>query len=158
MAGSGTGDVFDVRRIRRLIQLMQEHGLVEVDLSQGDQRIKLKGATETVVQTVAAAAAPVAAAPAAPAAAAPAAEDDGKMAYITSEMVGTFYSSSNPESPAYIKIGDHVDPEMTVCIVEAMKVFNEIPAGIGGKVVAVLAEDGAPVEHGQKLFKVDTGG
>ena len=77
---------------------------------------------------------------------------------IKSPMVGTFYAAPNPESPAYVKVGDHVGPETTVCIVEAMKVFNQIPAEVSGKIVAVLVENGEPVEFGQPLFKVDTRG
>ena len=84
--------------------------------------------------------------------------DDGKIALIRSPMVGTFYSASDPDTPAYVKVGDHVGPETTVCIVEAMKVFNEIPAETSGKIMAVLVENGAPVEFGQPLFKVDTRG
>ena len=70
-------------------------------------------------------------------------------------MVGTFYASPSPDAPAFVKIGDHVGRETTVCIIEAMKVFNEIPAETAGQVVAVLVESGAPVEFGQPLFKVD---
>ena len=75
---------------------------------------------------------------------------------ITSPMVGTYYSSSDPDAPPYVKVGDHVQKESTVCIVEAMKVFNEIQAEVAGKVVAVLVENGEPVEFGQPMFKVDT--
>jgi acetyl-CoA carboxylase biotin carboxyl carrier protein len=75
---------------------------------------------------------------------------------IKSPMVGTFYSAADPDSPPFIKVGDHVGPETTVCIVEAMKVFNQIPAEVSGRILAVLAENGAPVEFGQPLFKVDT--
>ena len=71
-------------------------------------------------------------------------------------MVGTFYSKSNPNAGPYVKAGDHVDPETTICIIEAMKVFNEIPAEIRGQIVAVLVEDEEPVEFGKPLFKVDT--
>ncbi len=71
-------------------------------------------------------------------------------------MVGTFYASPDPDSPPYVKVGDVVGPETTVCIVEAMKVFNQIPAEVSGRIVAVLVENGAPVEFGQPLFKVDT--
>jgi acetyl-CoA carboxylase biotin carboxyl carrier protein len=70
-------------------------------------------------------------------------------------MVGTFYKSANPESPAYVKVGDHVGADSTVCIIEAMKVFNQIPAEVSGQIVAVLVENGVPVEFGQPLFKVD---
>ena len=70
--------------------------------------------------------------------------------------MGTFYPAPDPDSAPYVKVGDHVGSETTVCIVEAMKVFNQIPAEVSGKVVAVLAESGDPVEFGQPLFKVDT--
>ena len=78
------------------------------------------------------------------------------MTLIKSPMVGTFYSAPDPDSPAYVKVGDPVGPDTTVCIVEAMKVFNEIPAEVSGKIVAVLVENGEPVEFGQPMFKVDT--
>jgi acetyl-CoA carboxylase biotin carboxyl carrier protein len=73
---------------------------------------------------------------------------------IKSPMVGTFYSAANPESPPFVKVGDHVGLETVVCIIEAMKVFNEIPAEVSGQIAAVLVENGAPVEFGQPLFKV----
>ena len=71
-------------------------------------------------------------------------------------MVGTFYSKPNPESPAFVNVGDSVNAETTICIIEAMKVFNEIPAGVSGKVVAVLVDNEEPVEFGKRLFKIDT--
>ena len=75
---------------------------------------------------------------------------------IKSPMVGTFYAAPDPDSPSFVKVGDHVGPETTICIVEAMKVFNQIPAEVSGRIIAVLAENGASVEFGQPLFKVDT--
>ena len=69
-------------------------------------------------------------------------------------MVGTFFTAASPEVEDFVKVGDHVGPETTVCIVEAMKVFNEIPAEVSGKIVAVLVQNGDPVEFGQKIFKV----
>ena len=74
---------------------------------------------------------------------------------INSPMVGTFYTSSSPEAAAFVKVGDQVGPDTTVCIVEAMKVFNEIPAECSGKIAAVLVENGAAVEFGQPLFRVE---
>ena len=158
---SGGGDVFDVRKVRRLVELMKEHDLAEVDLKQGDHRIRLRRGHDPTV----AAAAPAPAAPAAaavPPAATPvggtalpaAAEDEANIAYVTSPMVGTFYSSANPESPAFVNVGDPVGPETTVCILEAMKVFNEIPAECSGSIEACLVENGDAIEFGQKLFKV----
>jgi acetyl-CoA carboxylase biotin carboxyl carrier protein len=92
----------------------------------------------------------------APAAAAQPAADEGQIVLIKSPMVGTFYTAPSPEAAPYVKVGDHVGPDTTICIVEAMKVFNEIPAETSGKIVAVLVENGDPVEYGQPLFKVDT--
>jgi acetyl-CoA carboxylase biotin carboxyl carrier protein len=97
----------------------------------------------------------VAASPAAPVAAAAPAAADSRMLVIKSPMVGTFYKASGPDSPVFVKVGDRIGPEKTVCIIEAMKVFNEIPAGVSGQVVAILVENGAPVEFGQPLIKVE---
>jgi acetyl-CoA carboxylase biotin carboxyl carrier protein len=164
--GSNPDDVFDVRRVRKLVELMQEFELAEIDLRQAEQRIRLRKDQEPVI--VPGAYAPMAAMPAAAAGhpatstAAPTAPPGGGEAvagdFITSPMVGTFYASANPESPAFVKVGDQVGPETVVCIIEAMKVFNEIPAECSGKIVAVLVENGAPVEYGQKLFRVEKAG
>ncbi|MDY0166356.1 MAG: acetyl-CoA carboxylase biotin carboxyl carrier protein [Thermoguttaceae bacterium] len=162
MAGSlPNQDVFDVRKVRRLVVLMKEHDLTELEIQQGETRIQLRRGAAPVVST--GAAAPVAAAPVAPApgpadkpeAAAP---SDEHLAVIRSPMVGTFYTAPDPESPTYVKVGDHVGPETTVCTVEAMKVFNQIPAEVTGKIVAVLVDNGETVEFNQPLFKVDTRG
>ncbi len=156
-------DIFEVRKVRRLVELMKEHDLTEIDLQQGELRIQLRraSAAPAVVGVAPAvyAPAPVAVAPAAESvapAAKTAAEDAKNIALIKSPMVGTFYAASDPDSPSFVKVGDHVGTETTVCIVEAMKVFNQIPAEISGRIIAVLAENGAPVEFGQPLFKVDT--
>ncbi|HLA84707.1 MAG TPA: acetyl-CoA carboxylase biotin carboxyl carrier protein [Thermoguttaceae bacterium] len=166
MAGSpNSNDIFDVRKIRRLVELMKEHDLTEIDLRQEDTRIQLRrGAGDEVVQTVARpaaaasgpAASPAAAPVSAPPAAAPA--DDKHYDVITSPIVGTFYAAPDPNAPPYVKVGDHIGPETTVCIIEAMKVFNEIPAEKAGKIVAMLAKNGETVEYGQSLFKIDTTG
>lgn len=149
------GDVFEMDQLVRLIDLMKEHDLVEVDLEQGDQKIRLaRGTAAPAAMPTAAAAAP------APVASEPevqeAAAEDANIVTICSPMVGTFYSKPNPESEPFVKIGDSVDVDTTICIVEAMKVFNEIPAEVRGKVVAVLADNEEPVDHGRPLFKVDT--
>ena len=159
-ASPGNHDVFDVRKIRRLVELMKEHDLTEVDLRQEDMRIQLRRGgpgEEVVVRPIPQAAAP-APAPAAVPAAAPAPADDKNLTEITSPIVGTFYIASDPNSPPFVKVGDHVGPETTVCIIEAMKVFNEIPAETAGKIIAVLAKNGDTVDYGQPLFKVDTDG
>ena len=90
---------------------------------------------------------------AAPAAAAPAAVDD-KAHVVTSPFVGTFYRKPNPDSPSYVSMGDKVDKGAVLCIVEAMKLMNEIEADVAGTVIGILVEDGAPVEYGQPLFKI----
>jgi len=155
-------DIFDVRKIRRLVALMNEHDLSEIDLRQGDTRIKLRRGAEPVITTPVPRSAPAAAGtPAVPpvaaaAAPSPAPAEDEHLKQITSPMVGTFYAAPDPDSPPYVKVGDHIGPDTTVCIVEAMKVFNQIPAEVAGKIVAVLVENGEPVEFGQPLFKVDT--
>jgi acetyl-CoA carboxylase biotin carboxyl carrier protein len=157
-------DIFDVQRIRRLVELMKEFELGELDLQQGEVRVQLRRAC-AAVQPAALSAAPMpmaylpglaAPAPAAKSSEASPPKADG-FAVIRSPMVGTFYTAPDPESPPFVKVGDHIGPETVVCIVEAMKVFNQIPAEIAGKVIAVLAENGAPIEFGQPLFKVETG-
>lgn len=158
-SGSNT-DVFDVRKVRKLVELMNDHDLSEIDLKQADQRIRLRKGVDAATLVAAPAAAapmtPAPAPPAAPSAPAPAAADSG--ATINSPMVGTFYASSSPDSAPFVKVGDQVGPDTTICIIEAMKVFNEIPAECSGKITAVLAENGAPVEFGQPLFKIDPAG
>ncbi len=154
-------DVFDIKQISRLIELMKEHDLSEIDLRQASQRIRLcRGGLVDAPGVVAphptAAVPAVQSAPAAAEASAPAEESEEHIAYITSPMVGTFYSRANPNSDPYARVGDHVDPKTTVCIVEAMKVFNEIPAEISGRILAVLVEDEESVDYGKPLFKVDT--
>jgi len=163
---SSNEDVFDVQKIRRLVELMNEHDLNELDLRQGDMRIQLRrGEKPVIFEASSRPAAPVPAAPpplagspaeapAVPSEAPP--QEEGQVAVITSPMVGTFYAASDPDSPPYVKVGDTVSEQTTVCIVEAMKVFNEIQAEVSGKIVAVLVENGEPVEFGQPMFKVDT--
>jgi acetyl-CoA carboxylase biotin carboxyl carrier protein len=160
-SGSIPGDVFDVRKVRKFIELMNEHDLAEIDLRQGDQRIRLRRGPETVT---------MATAPAMTIGSVPASSgqgvssevkgtaalpEDGTSVLIRSPMVGTFYSAANPESPPFVKVGDQVGPETTVCIVEAMKVFNEIPAECAGRIVAMLVQNGDPVEFNQPLFRVE---
>ncbi len=157
MAGSGSsqGDIFDVKRIRRLVELMNEHELAEIDLRQADQRIRLRKGGEPVVTVGPLRPAAGSASGVAAGAAASVAKAEEDLAVIKSPMIGTFYVSPSPEAPAFVKVGDHIGPTTTVCIIEAMKVFNEIPAEVSGQVVAVLVDNGEPVEFGQPLFKVD---
>ena len=171
MAKSSAGgeDVFNVDKIRRLTDLMKEYDLTEVDLKQSEQQIRLvRGGSAPVaaypampmhapMAMPAAASQPAASAPAGGAAAA--AEADGPhIAIIKSPMVGTFYNRANPKAEPFVKVGSVVTAETTVCIIEAMKVFNEIPAEIRGTIVAVLVENETPVDFDRPLFKVDTRG
>ncbi|MDX1963532.1 MAG: acetyl-CoA carboxylase biotin carboxyl carrier protein [Pirellulales bacterium] len=162
-SGAGQGDIFDVKKVRRLVELMKEHDLSEIDLKQGEQRVRLRRGYEpqvsgTVAPPLAMSSVP---APAPAAASKPAASsappDDANQIVIKSPMVGTYYSRPNPESPNYVKIGDHIGAETVVCIIEAMKVFNQIPAEVTGQVTAILVENGQPVEFGQPLFKLSPG-
>ena len=154
-AAPNPGDIFDVKKVRRLIELMKEHDLSELDLKQADNRVRIRRGGEVVAYSAPVAAAPRAAAAAAEPAAPKESAADARMLVIKSPMVGTFYKASGPDSAPFVKVGDRIGPEKTVCIVEAMKVFNEIPAGVSGQVVAILVENGAPVEFGQPLIKVD---
>ncbi|MEQ8849863.1 acetyl-CoA carboxylase biotin carboxyl carrier protein [Botrimarina sp.] len=151
-------EVFDVRKVRRLVELMNDHDLSEIDLRQGEQRIRLRRGPDAPPMAAAPAAAPPqapAAPPAAPSSPAPSAAPAAAATTINSPMVGTFYTSSSPDTAPFVKVGDQVGPDTPVCIIEAMKVFNEIPAEKSGKVAAVLVENGAAVEFGQPLFRLE---
>ena len=142
----------DLKDIKAIIDLMQKNGLTAFEMEKGGFRIAL--AKESgLVPAVGYAPAPVAAAPApataAPAEAAPAAS--GKE--IASPMVGTFYTSPSPESPAFVKVGQKVTPDTVVCIIEAMKVMNEIKAEVSGTITEVAVENGQPVQFGQALYR-----
>lgn len=157
-------DVFDYDRIEQLVGLMKENSLTEIDLQRGKFRIQLRRGAESGAVAIpmmapppaafSASALPSVAPPAVPAAEKPA--DDAFVKEITSPMVGTFYSASGPDAPPFVSVGDVIGPEKTVCIIEAMKVFNEIQGEMAGRIVAVLVKDGEPVEFGKPLFKVDT--
>jgi acetyl-CoA carboxylase biotin carboxyl carrier protein len=139
----------DIKDIKRVVDLMTKNDLTEFSVEDNGFKLELKrGSTGMMTQYVQAA--PMAVAPVA-AAAAPVAEVvAGKE--IKSPIVGTFYGSPSPESPAFIKVGDVVSEDTVVCIVEAMKVMNEIKAEMKGIVKKVLLEDGSPVQYGEPLF------
>ena len=145
---------FDVGTVRELVQLMEKFDLSEVDLNDGDQRIKLRRgarllATSTAA-TLAAGAAPasVASPPTAP----PAGK---KLIEIKSELVGTFYSKPSPDKDDFVKVGARVSPDTIVCKVEAMKIFNDITAKCTGTVVEICAQNAQFVEFDQILFRVE---
>lgn len=153
-------EVFDVDRIRMLIELMKEHDLAEIDLRQSDQRIRLSRAGKALpviatapVQAVAAVHQAGISSPV------PAETQDGPhIAIIKSPMVGTFYSRANPNAKNFVEVGADVSQDSVVCIIEAMKVFNEIPAEMRGKIVSILVKNEEAVDFGKPLFKVDTRG
>jgi acetyl-CoA carboxylase biotin carboxyl carrier protein len=154
---------FDVRTIKYLVRLMSTHDLSEIDLREGDLRIRLRrGAGETaVVQSVAAP--PVAAVQtpppalqAAQAATSPSAEAAAKpLSTIKSPTPGTFYSSASPDAEPFVKVGSRVAPNTVVCVIEAMKIFNEITADCTGVITEICIENQQAVEYNQVLFKVD---
>lgn len=148
--------IFDISRLRELIELMQEHELSEVDLKQAEQRIRLRRGPDGVPVTYSApahVAPPATAAAAAGGASAPEADDNSL--YILSEAVGTFYSRPKPDKPTFVKVGDQVNEDTIVCLIEAMKLFNEVPAGVSGTVKEILVKDGDPIDHGMKLFRIE---
>jgi acetyl-CoA carboxylase biotin carboxyl carrier protein len=153
-------DVFDVERIRKLIELMKEHELAEVDLRQSQQRICIRrgGQVPPMIAAPMAMPAQVSVASATPNVTTSSSEDGPHIAIVRSPMVGTFYSKANPNAKNFVEVGSDVSHDTTVCIIEAMKVFNEIPAEIRGKVVAILAQNEETVDFGKPLFKVDTRG
>jgi acetyl-CoA carboxylase biotin carboxyl carrier protein len=151
----------DPDKIRSLVELMAEHELAEISIRSGDEEVVLKRAVAAppVVTMAPAPALPPAAAPAAgpaPSAAPPAppADEEAGLVAVKSPMVGTFYASPDPQSPAFVSVGSKITPSTVVCIVEAMKVFNEIKADVAGTIVKVLVRNEAPVEYGQPLFLV----
>jgi acetyl-CoA carboxylase biotin carboxyl carrier protein len=154
-----TEPVFEINRIRKLVELMKEHDLSEVDLRESRQRIRICRGPKAPPPGAYGPPPPPpgpAGTPQSAASAKAAATDSATTTVIKSPMVGTFYSRPNPKAEPYVKVGDRVDTTTTVCIIEAMKVFNEIPAEVRGKIVAVLCEEGEAVEFDKPLFKVDT--
>jgi acetyl-CoA carboxylase biotin carboxyl carrier protein len=150
------------KEIQELISFLSESGLEEVNIETGDFKVSIKRSVEQHMIAApamqAAAPAPVQQAPAtAPVTAAPAAEAaaPSNLIEIKSPMIGTFYRSANPESPAFIEVGSTVSVGDPVCVIEAMKLFNEIESEISGKIVKVLVDNSHPVEYDQPLFLVD---
>jgi acetyl-CoA carboxylase biotin carboxyl carrier protein len=150
----------ELEQIRAIIAMMKDNDLSEFSMEQDGLKIRIKRGPEGFQQTVSlpppaptqpvATPVPAPAPAVAPAPAAPAAD----IKHIVSPMVGTFYRTASPDSPPYVEIGQEVDPETVVCIIEAMKVMNEIKAEVAGVVTEILAENAKPVEFGQKLFAV----
>jgi acetyl-CoA carboxylase biotin carboxyl carrier protein len=150
------GSPMDVSLLDQIVRLMADNDLNTVDVRDGTRRIILKrGAVVAAAPTVMAAAPVAAAAPAAaPAAAAPAVDEDAGLTAIRSPMVGTFYSAPGPNDKAFVQVGSDVTEDTDVCIIEAMKVFNNIKAECRGKIAKVMVQNGQPVEFNTVLFLV----
>jgi acetyl-CoA carboxylase biotin carboxyl carrier protein len=157
----------NLSQIQELIKFVSKSGVSEVAIEQKDFKITIKatdgiGKVQEVIQVAMPAAAPVAIAAAAPApAAAPAApaasaaEAKGNLIEVRSPMIGTFYRSPSPDKPAFIEVGQTIKAGDTVCVIEAMKLFNEIESEVSGTIVKVLVNDSTPVEYDQPLFLVE---
>ena len=148
----------DLRKLKKLIDLVQGSGIAELEITEGEEKVKIvKGGAAPVAQPTMMMAAPMASAPARPAAAAatPTAEAEPAAPeghVVKAPMVGTFYRSPSPDAKVFVEVGQAVKEGDTICIIEAMKLMNEIEADASGTVKAILVENGQPVEYGQPLF------
>jgi acetyl-CoA carboxylase biotin carboxyl carrier protein len=158
----------DIRKVKKLIELLEESGIAEIEISEGEESVRISrypaggAAPAPVVHYAPAPMAPMAAAPmaapaAAPAVAAPAAPAAAAKAdhTVTAPMVGTFYVAATPGAKAFVDIGSEVNVGDTLCIIEAMKMMNQIESDKAGRVTAVLVKNGDPVEFGQPLFIIE---
>ena len=156
----------DIRKVKKLIELLEESGLAELEITEGEESVRISRqlpnaqvqyALPPMAYPTAAMAAPAAGAVSAGTGSAVAASVSAEPAghKVLSPMVGTYYESPAPDSPNFIKIGDQVKAGDTLCIIEAMKMMNQIEADVSGKVVAALAKNGEPVEFGQPLFIIE---
>ena len=162
----------DIRKVKKLIELLDESGIAEIEITEGEESVRISRYAQGAPVAAVAAPAPVAAAapPAAPAvapepapaaspappAAAPDADEDGYV--VTAPMVGTFYAAASPGAAAYVQVGDRVNEGDTLCIVEAMKMMNQIESDVSGVIKSIRAQNGEPVEFGQPLFVIDQRG
>ena len=153
----------DIRKVKKLIELLDESGIAEIEITEGEESVRISRYSQNVAAAPVAAA-PVAAAPAAaaattpvaadaPAAAAPEPEDEGFS--VAAPMVGTFYASSSPGAAPYVQVGDRVNEGDTLCIIEAMKMMNQIDADVSGVIKSIRVQNGEPVEYGQTLIVID---
>ena len=145
----------DIKQIQDLIKFVHKSGVNEVSIEENDFKITIKtNQAPTVVTASIPAAAPLAAAPA-PVAAAPAVSESDNYLTIKSPMIGTFYRSASPDKPSFVNVGDEIKAGQVLCVVEAMKLFNEIEAEISGHIVKVLVDNASPIEYDQPLFLVE---
>jgi acetyl-CoA carboxylase biotin carboxyl carrier protein len=157
----------DIRKVKKLIELLDESGIAEIEITEGEESVRISRVSRTAQPAQFAPAypppAPAVPAPAVPAAqgaapAEPAVEPEEDGYAVTAPMVGTFYSASSPGSPAFVQVGDRVKQGDVLCIVEAMKMMNQIEAEVAGTIKAVRVQNGEPVEYGQVLFIIDQRG
>ena len=151
----------DIRKVKKLIELLEESNIDEIEIKEGEESVRISRNSAAAAAAPAYAAPAPVAAPVAPAAAAPAAAPAAADAapaltghIIKSPMVGTYYQAASPGSPAFVEVGQHVKVGDVICIVEAMKMMNQIEADKAGVVEAILAEDGQPVEFDQPLVTI----
>ena len=147
----------DLRKLKKLIDLVQESGISELEVTEGEEKVRIakQQVAAPVAHHVVAAPAAVAAAPTAAPAAAASSESALPAGHIVkSPMVGTFYRASSPEAGAFVQVGDSVKEGQTLCIIEAMKLLNEIESDASGVIKAILVENGQPVEFGEPLFVI----
>jgi acetyl-CoA carboxylase biotin carboxyl carrier protein len=151
----------DIRKVKKLIELLEESGIAELEINEGEESVRISRYSSTAAPAPAPVSYAAAPAPAAPAPAATAAEesideDSLPSGYVVkSPMVGTFYSASSPGAKPFVSVGDSVAEGDTVCIVEAMKILNQIEADVSGTIKAVLVENAQPVEYGQPLMIIE---
>ena len=152
----------DIRKVKKLIELLDESGIAEIEITEGEDSVRITRHSPHMPMVQAApVAAPVAIAPApvAPAApAAPDAEPEEEGSAVTAPMVGTYYSAASPGSPPFVQVGDQVNEGDTLCIIEAMKMMNQIDAEVSGTIKSMRVQNGEPVEYGQILFVIDQRG
>jgi len=149
----------DIRKVKKLIELLDESGIAEIEITEGEESVRISRYSQNA-PAAPIAAAPVAVAPAAaplaaeaPDAAAPEPEDEGYS--VPAPMVGTFYASSSPGAAPYVQVGDRVNEGDTLCIIEAMKMMNQIEADVSGVIKSIRVQNGEPVEYGQTLIVID---
>lgn len=141
----------DLRKLKKLIDLVQESGIAELEITEGEEKVRVvRGGGVTITSSGASASPAPAGTPAAPPAAASEAAPEGHV--VKAPMVGTFYRAPSPDAKPFVEVGQTIKEGQTICIIEAMKLMNEIEADASGVVKAVLVENGQPVEYGQPLF------
>ena len=149
----------DIRKVKKLIELLDESGIAEIEITEGDDSVRISrysaaAPAAPVAQHVAAAPAPAPAPAVAAPAAAPAEVEEGGFE-ISSPMVGTYYAASSPGAAPYVQVGDRINEGDTICIIEAMKMMNQIESEVSGVVKSIRLQNGEPVEFGQTLFVID---